>query len=297
MVEQDHSASRDAVAPQAVGATAGDILQQQRERAGLSREAVADRLNLTQSQVAALEKNDFSPFPGETFVKGHLRTYARLLKLDCDAVLRAYKGAQPRQSSAPVAPEARPFTWKPVSLEAKPSAWKRYSGLGLAFMLLLGLWGWQQQRDRSQLMSLTAATTDTLGGIDSALNNAADDALMNSVQLMPSLASAPSAPAAQGAGQTSTSPATSAPTEQRVEGDSLSLRFTADCWIEIKDRDNRLLVATLKHANEQLQIEGRGPFKVLLGYAPGVVMAYNGAPVKVDVVEGSRATRLIVGSS
>src|SRR5690606_10311893 len=98
MVEQDHSASRDAVAPQAVGATAGDILQQQRERAGLSREAVADRLNLTQSQVAALEKNDFSPFPGETFVKGHLRTYARLLKLDCDAVLRAYKGAQPRQS-------------------------------------------------------------------------------------------------------------------------------------------------------------------------------------------------------
>ena len=58
-----------------------------------------------------------------------------------------------------------------------------------------------------------------------------------------------------------------------------------------------MLVATLKHADEQLQIEGRGPFKVLLGYAPGVVMAYNGAPVKVDVSEGSRSTRLIVGSS
>ena len=81
------------------------------------------------------------------------------------------------------------------------------------------------------------------------------------------------------------------------EVDQLSLRFSADCWIEIKDRDNKLIVATLKHADEKLQIEGRGPFKVLLGYAPGVSMAYNGTPVKVDVSEGNRSTRLIVGSS
>src|SRR5690606_11101118 len=120
---------------------AGDILRQQRERAGLEREAVAQRLNLTPTQVAALEGNDSSPFPGETFVKGHLRTYARLLRLDCDAVLRAYGDAQPRPHPAAAASEPPPFTWKPVSLEARPSAWKRYSGLALAMMLLLGLWG------------------------------------------------------------------------------------------------------------------------------------------------------------
>jgi hypothetical protein len=57
-------------------------------------------------------------------------------------------------------------------------------------------------------------------------------------------------------------------------------------------------VATLKHADDRLQIEGRGPFKVLLGYAPGVEMAYNGAPVKVDAPPvGNRSTRLIVGNS
>jgi cytoskeleton protein RodZ len=80
--------------------------------------------------------------------------------------------------------------------------------------------------------------------------------------------------------------------------DRLSLHFSADCWIEVKDRDDKVLVATLKHADDKLQVEGRGPFKVLLGYAPGVEMAYNGAPVKVDTPPvGNRSTRLIVGNS
>jgi hypothetical protein len=36
---------------------------------------------------------------------------------------------------------------------------------------------------------------------------------------------------------------------------------------------------------------------VLLGFAPGVEMAYNGRPVDIEVPSGARAARLIVGSS
>ena len=60
---------------------------------------------------------------------------------------------------------------------------------------------------------------------------------------------------------------------------------------------SNFLRGTLTLSGSTVSITGRGPFKVLLGYAPGVSMAYNGTPVKVDVSEGARSTRLIVGSS
>ena len=272
--------------------TVGALLKQARERNGLTREAVAAQLNLLLSQVVALEENDFARFPGETFVRGHLRSYARLLKIDGSELLRVYGGvALPSANRAPQVPVQ--VQWRPVSLEHKTSRWRRYSGLAATVLILVALWGWQQHRDKTQRQSLTADGGDQrelAGGIDSALNSGAENALLDSVQLLPNSDTKPKAASVVAENSASNVVAT-------AEIDKLSLRFSADCWIEIKDRDNKLIVATLKHADEKLQIEGRGPFKVLLGYAPGVSMAYNGTPVKVDVSEGSRSTRLIVGSS
>lgn len=275
--------------------TAGALLRQARERKGLSREAVAEQLNLLLSQVVALEENDFARFPGETFVRGHLRSYARLLAIDVDELLKIYGGAA-SATAQPIAHAQDHKKWRPVSLEQKASHWRRYSGLVATALVLVALWSWQQHRDKTQRQSLTAegsSTQEFAGGIDSALSSGADNALLDSVQLLPT-----SEPKSATTPSVSDNNADATNTAAAVaEVDKLSLRFSADCWIEIKDRDNKLIVATLKHAEEKLQIEGRGPFKVLLGYAPGVSMAYNGAPVKVDVAEGSRSTRLIVGSS
>ncbi len=275
--------------------TAGELLKQAREAKGLTREAVAEQLNLLPSQVLALEENDFSRFPGETFARGHLRAYARLLKLDAEQLLAAHVKKTPEPRRAPETPARS--SWRPVSLEQKASHWRRYSGLAATVCVLVALWSWQQHRDSAQRLSLTAESRgdqEFAGGIDSALNSGAENALLDSVQLLPNPeVKQQSAPAV--AATADNAAGTAAPAAEVT--DRLSLRFSADCWIEIKDRDNKLIVATLKHADEKLQVEGRGPFKVLLGYAPGVSMAYNGAPVKVDVSEGTRSTRLIVGSS
>ncbi|MFT3930512.1 MAG: DUF4115 domain-containing protein [Spongiibacteraceae bacterium] len=277
--------------------TVGAMLMQSRESRGLTREAVAEQLNLLLSQVVALEENDFARFPGETFVRGHLRSYARLLGIDTNEVLSLYGGASADVRCVSPTPSA--VKWRPVSLNQKASHWRRYSGVAATALVLVALWAWQQHRDQSQRLSLTAegsSAQEFAGGIDSALNSGAESALFDSVQLLPNpeVKSEPVATSAVAENNTDTAAASVAAVP---DVDKLSLRFSADCWIEIKDRDNKLIVATLKHADEKLQIEGRGPFKVLLGYAPGVSMAYNGAPVKVDVSEGSRSTRLIVGSS
>ncbi len=275
--------------------TPGRRLQLARERAGLTPADIAKQLHLLPAQVLALEADDYSGFPGELFIKGHLRSYARLLKLDSATIVGNFRGsAVPAAAKRPIDAPQRARARKSLSLEAVGRK-RRHWGILAALMVVLSLWGWQQTRQHGQLQSLTA-TADSgdavaLGGIDAALSGGDSAALLDSVQLLPSTPAAPS-------------PSANAPTVAGADAqpappsaDQLSLHFSADCWVEIKDRDNKLLVAVLKHADDELKIEGRGPFKVLLGYAPGVEMAYNGTPVKVDVSDHSRSARLIVGNS
>jgi len=59
-------------------------LREARERLGLSREEVAERLHLQAAQVEALEHDDYAHFPAPIFIRGHLHNYARQLGIDPD---------------------------------------------------------------------------------------------------------------------------------------------------------------------------------------------------------------------
>ncbi len=57
----------------------GKLLQVAREEKKLRPEDVAYEIRLTPSQVVALEEDDYSSMPEETYVRGYLRNYARLV--------------------------------------------------------------------------------------------------------------------------------------------------------------------------------------------------------------------------
>lgn len=292
-----------------VGAgTPGGMIREARERAELSLDYVASSVNLLKSQISALEENHLDCLPGAIFVRSYLRNIARVLALDEAQLLQAYQQLQQAMSSESVTavdtPErivcAKPV--RPISLDGVRSA-RGHWGLVAAAVVVASLWGWQQRGQSSgKILSLMPDQTGGLaavlpGGIDDVLAGNAETRLMDSVELLPA-----SRPVATAANVSSVAPVTAQPLSAdskiiTAEGDQLSLRFSADCWVEIKDRDNRVLVATLKHAHDKLQLDGRGPFRVLLGFAPGVEMAYNGTPVNIELSQGGRSARLIVGSS
>lgn len=56
-----------------------------REANGLSREDVASQLRLNVRLITALEEDDYDALPGQTFISGYLRSYARLLDLPEDS--------------------------------------------------------------------------------------------------------------------------------------------------------------------------------------------------------------------
>ena len=62
-------------------------LARAREAAGMSLDDAARQLKFAPRQLEALEAGELERLPGGTFVRGMLRSYARLLRLDADPLL------------------------------------------------------------------------------------------------------------------------------------------------------------------------------------------------------------------
>jgi len=84
-------------------ASVGSQLRLAREAARLSLDEVANALKFSPRQIELLEADQYAALPGSTIVRGFVRNYARLLRLDADSLLRQLEGIVP---SAPA--EVRP---------------------------------------------------------------------------------------------------------------------------------------------------------------------------------------------
>lgn len=69
----------------------GEELRQAREQLGASLLDVENETKIRTKYIIAMEKDDFDVLPGKVYVKGFLRTYARFLGLNGEALISQYK--------------------------------------------------------------------------------------------------------------------------------------------------------------------------------------------------------------
>ncbi len=81
----------------AVAPTPGAVLQAERERLNLSEKDVSDALHITMHYVRAIESNRFDKLPGTVFTKGYIKSYAKFLGLDINAVAMLFDGTNSEQ--------------------------------------------------------------------------------------------------------------------------------------------------------------------------------------------------------
>ena len=67
--------------------SAGKILAEKRMEWEMTVQDVASHLNLGADTIEALEADDYDRLPGTTFVKGYIRSYAKLLKMDVENLM------------------------------------------------------------------------------------------------------------------------------------------------------------------------------------------------------------------
>lgn len=78
----------------------GRRLRVTRQARNLTVERVASQLHLAPDLIAALERDDYDALPGSVFVIGYMRNYARVVGLDPEPLLDAYRATSPQATLA-----------------------------------------------------------------------------------------------------------------------------------------------------------------------------------------------------
>jgi len=131
-----------------------------REERGWTVEQVASQLNLAPRQIAALESDDYPALPGMPIVRGFIRAYAKLLKVDAAPLLGAVGGdtVLMHGSLAPMATLATPFseTRLPSMTDRPGLSSKWVVGVLLVVLVVVAVWA---ARRGGELPALSHGTT------------------------------------------------------------------------------------------------------------------------------------------
>ncbi|WP_252272885.1 RodZ domain-containing protein [Pseudomonas subflava] len=75
----------------------------------------------------------------------------------------------------------------------------------------------------------------------------------------------------------------------------VNLQFTADCWTQLTDADGKVLLSALKRRGDSVELAGKAPLDLHLGFARGAVVLVNGRPVDVAPFIRGETARLKLG--
>ncbi|EOG7703299.1 cytoskeleton protein RodZ [Vibrio parahaemolyticus] len=296
---------------------AGTLLKNKRESLGMTQKQVADRLRLRVSVIEDIENNRFESQQVATFTRGYLRSYAKFVGLDEKVVLVAL------EQTADVKPKEQEIEMQSFSRKTKHE--KHNSRIMLLTwviaIVIIGIsaaWWWQNQQENSLAQVVAEANVETS---QPSADEIADIDLMTEEEL---IASTPAELAASNntasessinAAQTdevvpaeteeSTTEATQKPVAvieaaEEVQEASpvvpegmtlLTMKFKADCWIQVKDTNGKTLVSGTQKPGQEVELTGKAPFKVILGAPEGVTMTFASEPVDLSGYTSGKVAR------
>ncbi|UPL05139.1 Cytoskeleton protein RodZ [Pseudomonas sp. IsoF] len=118
---------------------------------------------------------------------------------------------------------------------------------------------------------------------------------------VPAAATAPTpAPAAVAPAATAPAPVVAAaepaaPVAVPAGSAKVAIQFTADCWTQVSDGNGKVLFSAVKRKGDNLELTGKPPFAVRLGFARGAQVSYNGQAVDVAPFTSGETARLKLG--
>lgn len=250
-------------------------LKAARTAAGLAVADVARHLMLSPWQIEALESGDYARLPGPVFARGFIRNYAPLLKIDASPLLAGI--AQQAPAAAPAVPESAQTDGIPFP-RRRGSNWRPYALGALVIVAMLVAYEFygddlapEAGDTRSVVIELPEPKIVAAAKpVDQApLENAPAPAAAQTVQP----AKEPVAPVAPRA---DSRPVPVAPgANERV----VRLMFSRDSWVEVRDRQGRIIFSQLNLAGTTQAVNGQPPLRLVVGNAGGVRLMFNDRPV------------------
>lgn len=274
--------------PAAVPMTAGQQLRAAREARHMSVADVAEVLRFSVRQVEAIEADRYADLPGATLVRGFVRGYAKLLKLDAGPLLAAMAEAVPQGTADVRPPQTLGAAEDAPALDrvSAPGMSRGVWGLAAVLVVAVGLIAYLVFSSEAELPSVASYKMS-----------------QESPAAVPAVA--PPLPPATGTGAvpdaiqqpapavaTAAAPATEAPAGTAASG--LVVEFDERSWIEVRDAASKVVLVGEYSKGARQAVEGKAPFQLWIGKASVVRVSYRDQRIDLKPYTREEVARLTV---
>ncbi len=250
----------------------GQRLRKAREDAGMSLSETSVKLKMPTHVIDALEREDWPKLGAPVFIRGQLRSYAKLLGMPADAIVETI--AMPTARPADLVPQ----TYTPRIQRVAEQTKLRLVYVVLTAAIAVPVW----LATRPQTLSIDSTTA--------ALDLAPGEALLAD----PGVAPADAAPA-----QPSPLVASMTPMPQRQvapPAPDLSVSFAGESWVKVTGPDGAVIEQTLIQSGQQRNFTAGQIGRAVLGNATAVSVRVRGQEVDLSPFIRANVVRFTVSS-
>jgi cytoskeleton protein RodZ len=288
-----------------IGPSLGERLREARVARGMSVDDVVHALKFSSRQIEAIEADRMDIVPGSVFLRGLVRSYARLVKLDPEPLLNMVEAHAPASQEPDIrAPENMGNAAPKGGIHQIPPL------VAVSVLLLIvagAMIGWHflgggsMDKFRGAVDSARTAVQD-LKPVEAVRQEAQPVAAPSIgtpvVAPQPEVVTAPVVQVPVVAPPVRSAPAVVAPVVTPstapvapADGRRLSFHFQGESWIEVKDASGLVILTGIYHSGTQ-SVVGRAPFEVVIGNASAVAMRDDGRSVDLKPYTRSEVARL-----
>lgn len=292
----------------------GQMLAEAREKMGLTQQQVADKLNFRTTLVKNIEQEIFDNTLPDTFNRGYLKNYAKLVNVSASDVLASYEMINVAQRQGA---EMQSFS-KQTEKQAESNRIMWISYLILAILVGSTITWWFQDTNNSQdkvASPISTKTTDNVIGSKNSSSadsnsSSASDADDNIVSLSETLKNSTPTHNSQTGDKSAdnslednlaasqlveqedsnivNSQSLDTPIQKSVSAPEAQVEFTfsGDCWVNIYDATGERIAWGIKKSGYVMNITGQAPFAITLGKPELVNINFGGK--SVDMSQFSR---------
>lgn len=264
MSEADAAAAVEGAGHAAV-LSAGRQLAEARAARNLTVAEVAQQLKLSAVQVEALEADAYSRLPGPVFVRGFVRNYARLLELDADALVGQVELPHLPSPASAAIPLSRNIPFP----EQGRTNWLPYASALSLVIAAVVLFEFFFSAPSAEVVSAVVPQPVAVPVV-----------VQPALPVRAATTAAPEVPAVAEPVAPPAQPPLAEPAPAKPQAGMADLHFVFETasWVEVRDRNERILFSQLNPVGTEQRLQGRRPLSLVIGNARGVRLTYNGEP-------------------
>lgn len=289
-VEMNVGASAETAAVEGGGPkpSVGERLRAAREAMGLDTATVAATLKLSGRQIDALESGDWSRLPGNTFIRGFVRNYARVVRLDPGELVADLDAPLPMATQLDLPQTTTAVLPQPGNAQKRDYA-TVLAGIVLVAIAVVAYYVvppdfWQSRpQGTAPVIAAAPAPAPAFPPPGAAGDPAMPPPAVNeaATPVVPPNAPVPAVePAAPPTATATATPSTAdASPVAAASGKGLKLVFSQPSWVEVRDRSGQIIFSELNPAGSAREIDGQPPFSLVVGNATHVSVRYRGREI------------------